>query len=66
MQILNAFHNKFIPNMFYVHGFDFGKFHLLIFIILYKNTRQPAKLRSEFRCYILGSVLQHKNAIFTL
>jgi hypothetical protein len=33
VQVLNACHNKFIPNMFYVHGFVFGKFHLLIFII---------------------------------
>ena len=57
MQILNACHNKFIPNMFYVHGFVFGKFHLLIIINFYKNTIQPATLRSHFRRCVLDSAV---------
>jgi hypothetical protein len=43
--------------MFYVHGFVFGKFHLLIIIIFYKNTIQPVKLRSHFRRCVLDSAV---------
>ena len=38
MQILNACHNKLIPNMFYAHGFVFDKFHFDFHYFFIKNT----------------------------